>query len=228
MSRYRSKHVLAVMYASRVVLIGGYLLLPASALGFYVFAAGLGAALPMVVNFPEEPETVNADMREVGAEFLFFSPRQWELIVSSLDARMRDAGRFARWLFAWGIQALIGGNAPGAGKGARLRWWLADLIIGRPLRDRLGFTYLRTAVNSGGALSPEVFNLFHALGIDLRNVYGFTEIGIITATSGERRFDTVGRVLASSLGDRPLEMRIEEGEIQVRGGVIFDGYYGKP
>jgi sugar phosphate permease len=30
------------MYASRVVLIGGYLLLPASALGFYVFAAGLG------------------------------------------------------------------------------------------------------------------------------------------------------------------------------------------
>jgi len=41
-SRYRSKHVLAVMYASRAVLIGGYLLLPASALGFYVFAAGLG------------------------------------------------------------------------------------------------------------------------------------------------------------------------------------------
>ena len=41
-SRYRSKYVLAVMYASRVVLIGGYLLLPSSALTFYVFAAGLG------------------------------------------------------------------------------------------------------------------------------------------------------------------------------------------
>jgi len=41
-SRYRSKYVLAAMYASRVVLIGGYLLLPSSALTFYVFAAGLG------------------------------------------------------------------------------------------------------------------------------------------------------------------------------------------
>ncbi|MCK6389349.1 MAG: MFS transporter [Zoogloea sp.] len=41
-SRYRSKHVLAAMYASRVVLIGAYLLMPPSALGFYVFAAGLG------------------------------------------------------------------------------------------------------------------------------------------------------------------------------------------
>ncbi|WP_300434226.1 MFS transporter [Zoogloea sp.] len=41
-SRYRSKYVLAVMYASRVVLIGAYLLLPSSALTFYVFAAGLG------------------------------------------------------------------------------------------------------------------------------------------------------------------------------------------
>ena len=41
-TRYRSKHVLAAMYASRVVLIGGYLLLPPSAPVFYVFAAGLG------------------------------------------------------------------------------------------------------------------------------------------------------------------------------------------
>jgi hypothetical protein len=40
-SRYRSKHVLAVMYASRVVLIGGYLLMPPGP-DFYVFAAGLG------------------------------------------------------------------------------------------------------------------------------------------------------------------------------------------
>jgi len=188
----------------------------------------LGAALPMVVNFPEEPETVNADMREVGAEFLFFSPRQWEMIVSSLDARMRDAGRIARTLFAWGMQAMIAGSARDADGPARLKARIADLLIGRPLRDRLGFTYLRTAVNSGGALSPEVFNLFHALGVDLRNVYGFTEIGIITATQDERRFDTVGRPLASTLGDRPLEMRIAEGEIQVRGGVVFDGYYGKP
>ncbi len=41
-SRYRSKHVLAVMYGSRALLVGAYLLMPRTALTFYVFAAGLG------------------------------------------------------------------------------------------------------------------------------------------------------------------------------------------
>ncbi|MGE3334828.1 MAG: MFS transporter [Rhodospirillaceae bacterium] len=40
---YRSKHVLFLMYASRAVLIGLYLLAPKTAMTFYLFAAGLGA-----------------------------------------------------------------------------------------------------------------------------------------------------------------------------------------
>lgn len=42
-SRYRSKHVLAAMYASRALLIGWYLLASHTELTFYLFAAGLGA-----------------------------------------------------------------------------------------------------------------------------------------------------------------------------------------
>ncbi len=41
-SRYRSKYILAVMYGSRALLIGCYLLAPKTALTFYVFAVGLG------------------------------------------------------------------------------------------------------------------------------------------------------------------------------------------
>ncbi|MGZ5079722.1 MAG: MFS transporter [Usitatibacter sp.] len=41
-SRFRSKHILAAMYGSRALLIGGYLLAPKTALTFYIFAAGLG------------------------------------------------------------------------------------------------------------------------------------------------------------------------------------------
>jgi long-chain acyl-CoA synthetase len=188
----------------------------------------LCASLPMVVNFPEEPETVTADVREIGAEFLFFSPRQWEAIVSSTESRIRDASPIVQRLYRWSMRALAQGRADGASAAQRLKRVIADVLVGRAMRDRLGFSYLRTAVNSGGALSPEVFDLFHALGVSLRNVYGFTEIGIVAATLGERRFDTVGRLLQSPLGSTPLELRIAENEIQVRGGVIFDGYYGKP
>ncbi|MFY2763712.1 MFS transporter [Arenimonas sp. MALMAid1274] len=41
-SRYRSKHVLFWMYASRVLLIALYLAMPRTELNFYLFAAGLG------------------------------------------------------------------------------------------------------------------------------------------------------------------------------------------
>lgn len=41
-SRYRSKYVLAVMYGSRALLIALYLMAPATAWTYYLFAAGLG------------------------------------------------------------------------------------------------------------------------------------------------------------------------------------------
>ncbi len=189
---------------------------------------GLGVALPMIVNFPEEPETVTTDTREIGAEFLFFSSRQWEAIVSSTESRMRDAGWLARTVYRWGMRTLVATHEDAPGVLSRFKRAIADALVANPVRDRLGFKYLKTAVNSGSALSPEVFDLFHALGVSLRNVYGFTEVGIVAATRGERRFGTVGRALQSQLGSTPLQTRIEGSEIQVRGGVIFDGYYGKP
>ena len=41
-AKYRSKHVLAVMYGSRALLIAWYLLMPHTEWTFYLFAAGLG------------------------------------------------------------------------------------------------------------------------------------------------------------------------------------------
>ncbi|WP_337840742.1 MFS transporter [Rheinheimera sp.] len=41
-SRHRSKHILALMYASRALLIGWYLLMPKTEWTFYIFAVGLG------------------------------------------------------------------------------------------------------------------------------------------------------------------------------------------
>jgi len=184
----------------------------------------LGAMLPLVVNFVEEPETVERDIREIGAHYVFFGPRQWEGIASSIDLQIRDAGRLVRAIYRWSIQILHGDAGGGASRLLPLKRLLAWQLIGRPVRDRLGFSRLRTAINSGGALGPELFELLQALGVSVRNVYGFTEVGIITSTADGQRFETVGQRLASKYGD-PIEIRIHEGEIQVRGGVPFVGYY---
>jgi len=188
----------------------------------------LGVLLPMTINFPEDPETVTSDTREIGAEFLFFSPRQWEAIVSSTESKIRNAGWLARTVYRWGMKSLTLDRRENKRFFAEINRKLAEVLIAAPVRDRLGFKFLKTAVNSGSVLSPEVFDLFHALGVSLRNVYGFTEVGIVTATRGEQDLGTVGKLLTSRLGVTPLEIRIQKSEIQVRGGVASDGYYGQP
>lgn len=185
----------------------------------------LAASLPLTVNFPEEPETVAADMREIGPDFLFYSPRQWEAVVSSTEARMRDASAPARAVYRWAMATLAAAHARGTGMGARR--WVADALVGRALRDRLGLTRLKSAVNSGSTLSPEIYDFFAALGVRLRNAYGFTEVGILTATAEGDPSSTAGKLLGSAHGQAPLEMRIVDDEIQVRGGVGFGGYFGR-
>ena len=53
----------------------------------------------MRVNFVEEPETMMADMREIGPTFMLLAPRVWEQIAADVRARMMDASPLKRLLF---------------------------------------------------------------------------------------------------------------------------------
>ena len=65
----------------------------------------------------------------------------------------------------------------------------------------------------------------------MRNIYGATEIGLLTLHQGSAYdLETVGSWLPvhPRLGT-PIEYRVsDEGELQVRGGVGFSGYYKNP
>ena len=80
-------------------------------------------------------------------------------------------------------------------------------------------------------MAPDVFRMFHAMGVKLRNVYGATEIGLLTAHVGESyQLETSGSWMQSNPAyGEPLEYRVSpEGELQVRVGSGFGGYHGKP
>ncbi len=64
-AKYRSKHILAVMYFSRALLIAAYLAAPKTAMTFYVFAAGLGFTWLATV-----PPTANIVGKLFGTRFL--------------------------------------------------------------------------------------------------------------------------------------------------------------
>ncbi len=201
-----------------------------------LFGITVGMVLPLVVNFPEGPEEVLNNIRELAVEILVFAPRQWESLAATLQARMFDAGPVRQKIYNWGVA--IGHKVNVAkldGKpvpfGARLLFPLAEALVLKRLRDQLGLTRARIALSGGSTMAPDVFRLFHAIGVPLRNLYGSTETGILTIHQGDRYdLETVGRsVQAHPEAGAKLEWKVSEtGELLVRGGSFFRGYYRKP
>jgi len=181
------------------------------------------------LNFPEEPETIAEDTREVGPNFVIYGPRQWESLVSEIQVKMMDAHPLKR--FAYNLFLPVGykiSELRFQGKTPNLFWRtvysLAHALVFRPLKDRLGLSKVRFAVTGSSVLSLDTFRLIHAIGVELRQNYGSTEAGFISSHSeGEINFESVGR---PALG---TEVRItDEGELLVRSDCMFSGYYKDP
>ncbi len=196
----------------------------------------LGLLVPLVVNFPEGPDQVLPNVRELSPHIVLFGPRQWESIAATIEARMLHAGRLPRAVYRWSVSvghavrvAQLEGRA--APLGARLLLPLAELLSLHAVRDQFGFLRSRVAVSGGTAMAPDVFRLFHALGVPLRNIYGCSEFGLIAGHRGTRYdLETVGPLLdVDPAFGKPLEARIEpSGELLLRGGSGFLGYWHKP
>ena len=177
-----------------------------------------------VVNFVEEQETMMADMREIGPHFILLAPRMWEAIAAEVRSRMMDSTRFKQFMFDFGMK--LGLAALDRGR----RSFLAEWLLFRALRDRLGFSFLTSAATGGAALGPDTFRFFQAMGVPLRQIYGQTELaGAYTVHNADDiDFDSVGL---------PMEgtgVRIDGadangvGEIVARSLGMFSGYYKNP
>jgi long-chain acyl-CoA synthetase len=64
---------------------------PAASVGDSFFATVLHLLTGAKLNFAEEPETIAEDTREVGPHFAIYEPRQWENIVSDIQAKSINA-----------------------------------------------------------------------------------------------------------------------------------------
>ena len=191
-------------------------------------AGSLAAGL--VVNFPEEPETVQQNIREIGPRLMLAAPRIWENLASQVVVKMQDASWLKRTAYTWGMRVgyeLVDRQAtrrpipPGLGA----RQALAERLVFFPLRDQLGLGRLRRAYTGGAALGPDTFRFFRALGVNLKQVYGQTEISGLSVVHRDAEVDweTVGKPIAET------EVRISEsGEILSRSPGLFQGYYKNP
>lgn len=192
------------------------------------FGVGLALLAPMILHYAEKPETVQSDLREVGPEYLMFTPRQWEMLASSVEARMMDAGRWRRALFAWGLRigrARLSRRASPVTR--RVLGPLADLVILRGVRDMLGLSKVRGALSGGSGLSAELFTRFHAFGVPLGNLYGSTELGLVSShrRGAAYRPQTMGELMPSDPSIAgPMEAWVDAiGQLRLR-LPAFSGY----
>lgn len=196
--------------------------LPLSWIMEQVYAVGMHFVSKMRVNFVEEAETMMNDFREVGPTFVLFAPRLWEQIAADVRARMMDSTPFKQKMFEYGMK--LGLEALEKGE----RSAIAERILFKALRDRLGFTNLKSAATGGAALGPDTFRFFQALGVPLRQIYGQTEtMGAYTVhRANDVNFDTVGVPFDDGITVEVLDPDHNGvGEIVCTHPNMFTGYY---
>jgi long-chain acyl-CoA synthetase len=186
--------------------------------------------LGVIINFPEAPETVRENIRELAPEGLLYNSRLWDGILSTVQVRMNDATWINRKLYdvflPIGYQVADKRfNKEPIGLGLQVAYRVADWAVFAPLRDQLGLSQVRAAYTGGSVLSPDAMRFFHALGINLKQVYSSTETTASATVhrDGDIKFASVGTAAPG------VDIRIsEEGEILIAGPIIFQGYYKNP
>ena len=189
---------------------------------------GIGALLSsgIIANFPEKPETVAANTREVAPEIMINPPRVWEMLTRRVQAMIFDANILKR--ITYRIFLPVGYKVADFfyQKRRPTMFWrilyrLGDWTVFRPVKDKLGILNVKMGMTGGAALSPDVFKFLRAFGLDLLQGYGTTEGGYISIhRHGNVEFETVGNPMPKG------EVRISDsGEIIVRNASMFDGYY---
>ncbi|MBE2244124.1 MAG: long-chain fatty acid--CoA ligase [Burkholderiaceae bacterium] len=185
------------------------------------------------VNFGESIRTVQEDLREVAPTMFLGVPRIWEKLHAAISIKMQETGRLRRRLFERALRAC----APLAEKPRRdwsalerLTYALSYWTVLRALQNFIGLRRAQVALTGAAPIAPAVVRFFRTLGVPLVEVYGLTEsTGMVTGHLRDRVVvGTVGPVIQG------VQYRIAPGgdalggELQLKGEMVFAGYYKNP
>jgi len=204
--------------------------LPMAWIGDSLFSLVLTLLVGFTCNCPERPQTVQRDLRELGPTIAIAPPRIWENMLTQLRVRAADSTPLKHRLFEF-FRGLAERAEQRKGEGkqisliSRLSLALGEVLVYGPVRDQLGLRRARWVYTGGAPLGPDTFRFFRAFGVNIKQVWGSTELAGLASLQpdGEADPDTVGRVTPGS------EVRIAgDGEVLIRSTAVFKGYYKQP
>ena len=204
--------------------------LPFAWIGEQMMSISCGLQIGYTINFPEGTETAQENIREIGPHVMFAPPRMYEQMTRSVQVKYLDATWLKRKFYEFAsavgyrVADLKFSKTP-------VPWFwsllsgLADITVHKKLKDHLGLSRVRNAYTGGAAMGPDHFRFFHSMGVNLKQIYGQTEVAGISVVhrGGEIKFDTVGKPIPGT------EIQItSEGEIITKSPSVFLGYYKNP
>jgi long-chain acyl-CoA synthetase len=182
-----------------------------------------------VVYFAESIDAVTQNLREIGPSFFFGVPRIWEKLQQQILIASSDSRPWVRRLFERAMalaqpiaeRTIAHGDRPVNWRDAWLTRLLRWLVFNNLLAS-VGLDRTRMAMTGGASISPSVILFFRAMGVPIYQIYGMTESSGVTHTQchGHARLGWCGPSLPQVVEQR----QGEDGELLVRGPIVFNGY----
>jgi long-chain acyl-CoA synthetase len=160
---------------------------------------------------------------------VFAVPRVWEKFYSRVTTAMSEATWIGKKAYDIALAAgmrradkLIAGEALSLSD--KLGYAIADRLVFRNIKKVLGIDRAHSAASGAAPISPSLLRWFLAIGLAIDELWGQTELGIVTSCRKDViRFGTVGPAIPGT------EVRIDDnGEILSRSDGQFDGYLNLP
>lgn len=191
----------------------------------------IGLYAPMMagatVVFGRGGERLADDLAEVQPTIIIAAPRFFERTHRALQEFVGRQSRLTRALYPTAL-SLGWRRFEQASRGqglhpVRLLWPFVGEFFSNSVRKLLGGR-LRAALCGGAPLAPELGRDLLALGVPLLQGYGLTEAGPVVSFNSPEANDP------ASVGPpmQTMEVRLIDGEIQVRGPSVSNGYWNHP
>ncbi len=201
--------------------------LPMAWVGDAAFTLGMALVARLTVNCPENPETVQRDLRELGPDSMLAPPRIWENMLTLMQIKGSDASPIKRHVFEFFRShaercELKRTDGKDLSLADRLGLAVGEILVYGPVRDQLGLRKARWCYTGGAPLGPDTYRFFRSFGINLKQIYGATEASAMIAcqADAEANPNTVGRPFPR------VEVKIDDrGEVMLKGANVFMGYY---
>jgi long-chain acyl-CoA synthetase len=183
----------------------------------------------MAVYYAESLLTIGPNLREVHPTILVGVPRIFEKIYERIREKAAEKGKLSVAFLAWSVEIAreyarcLSSHRP-IPTSLKIKHAVASKLMFSKWQKAFGGR-IRLLLSGGAALPDDIAEIFIGANIPIIQGYGLTETSPVITTSqlDDIRIGTVGHAIPN------VDIRIaEDGEIEVRGPNVMQGYYNRP